>query len=460
MSCQGWLRSRDGTCCAGAVRGEAGKFGLPARVRDEAPGRRIACVADRRGPGSIGRSLTLESPLRVTLRGLATLLIVALAGSYALTSASEASATERGTPAGSANAGILDLFAARTEAASTTPESTRPPFAPVTSTAAAAFPAAAAAATTVAAAPASVSAAVPAISTPTAGSGDPAASNVTRLSVSWGGIERRWVLVAPAGGTGPVDLLVALHGVGNDGTQMRGLGFESLAIPDGVAVAFPDAAYGAWNDGRPGADVLSPDGRGADDIGFLRTVIFRSGMSMQRSVRSVGVVGFSNGAMMAARAACEMSDVVSVVAIVAGSAPEGFQGGCRPQSPVSVAVVASKGDPVVPFDGGQVASFLGRSRGRVSGVDATVAFWRQVDACRANATTPTAPAVPPVGASESDRCDGTRRVARYATEDAVHEWRRTGGFDTTAVVWSFVRSGLRRLASDDDLARAGITIIS
>jgi len=451
------LRSRDGTCCAGAVRGEAGKSGLPARVRDDASGRRLARVADRRGPVSVGRG--------VTLRVLVTCLIVALVGSYALTSVSAASAADGTGPVGSAHAGILDLFAARiatTESAPTRPASTRPastatastapPFAPVTA-------ASAAAATAVAAAP-SVPAAVPAISSPTAASGDPVVSSVTRLSVSWGGLERRWVLVAPAGGTGPVDLLVALHGVGNDGTQMRGLGFEGLAIPDGVAVAFPDAAYGAWNDGRPGADVLSPDGRGADDIGFLRTVIFRSGMSMQRSVRSVGVVGFSNGAMMAARAACEMSDVVSVVAIVAGSAPEGFQSACRPQSPVSVAVVASKGDPVVPFDGGQVASFLGRSRGRVSGVDATVAFWRQVDACRTNATTPTAPAVPPVGASESDRCDGTRRVARYATEDAAHEWRRAGGFDTTAVVWSFVRSGLRRLASDDDLARAGITIIS
>ena len=281
------------------------------------------------------------------------------------------------------------------------------------------------------------------------------ASSVTRLSVNVGGLERRWVLVAPPAATTPVDLVIALHGVGNDGGQMRLLGLENLAIPSGVAIAFPDAAFGAWNDGRPGADVLSPDGRGADDIAFLRAVIMRSGALMQRTVRSVGVIGFSNGAMMAARAACEMSDIVSVVAIVAGSAPEGFQGVCRPQEPVSVAVVAARGDPVVPYGGGQVAPFQGRPRGRVSGVDATIAFWALVDACRATQTA-TAPAVPAVGVSEAESCQATRRVARFATDDASHDWRRAGGFDTTSVVWSFVHAQLPRIASDDDAIRAGL----
>jgi polyhydroxybutyrate depolymerase len=285
------------------------------------------------------------------------------------------------------------------------------------------------------------------------------APTVSRLTATLGGLERAWVLVAPPTRPGPVDLVLALHGVGADGSQMRGLGLDSLAMPDDVAVAFPDAAYGAWNDGRPGADVLSPDGRGADDIAFLRTVIERSGVAMLRPVRSVGVVGFSNGAMMAARVACEMSDVVSVVAIVAGSAPEGFQNGCRPVHPVSVAVVAAKGDPVVPFNGGQVAPFLGRPRGRVSGVDATVAFWATADACHATETPPTSPAAPAVGATESASCDATRHVARYATDDAAHEWRRAGGFDTTTVVWSFVRSELPRLAGTDDLARAGLPVL-
>ena len=297
--------------------------------------------------------------------------------------------------------------------------------------------------------PAPVPAAVPVTVPPT----------VTRLTTTIGGLERHWVLASPALAAGrPVDLVIALHGVGNDGSQMRALGLEGLAIPDGVAVAFPDAAYGAWNDGRPGADVLSPDGRGADDIAFLRTVISRSGIEMQRTIRSVGVIGFSNGAMMTARVACEMSDIVSVVAIVAGSAPEGFQGACRPQEPVSVAIVADRGDPVVPYDGGQVAPYQGRPRGLVSGVDATVAFWVHADACHATATPSTSPATPPVGAAEADGCQATRRVMRFTIDDAAHEWRRAGGFDTTSVVWSFVRTDLLRIASDDDAARVGLSV--
>ncbi|MFI5045553.1 MAG: alpha/beta hydrolase family esterase [Acidimicrobiia bacterium] len=285
-----------------------------------------------------------------------------------------------------------------------------------------------------------------------------APATVTRLTATVGALPRQWVLVAPPTANAPIDLVIALHGVGNNGGEMRAMGFENLAIPAGVALAFPDAAYGAWNDGRPGADVLSPDGRPADDIAFLRSLIFLSGVQMNRPIRSVGIIGFSNGAMMAARAACEMSDLVSVVAIVAGSAPEGFQSVCRPRLPVSVAIVAARGDPVVPYGGGQVAPFNGRPRGRVSGVDATVAFWAYADTCRATDDAGTPPAVPPVGATEARSCASTRHVERFATDDAAHDWRRAGGFDTTTVVWSFVRAELPRFADLNDLARAGLVL--
>jgi polyhydroxybutyrate depolymerase len=324
----------------------------------------------------------------------------------------------------------------------------------------AALPAAAAVASaTPAATPAATPVAAPAVASVAPAAAPLAAPGTdTRLTVTVGGVERRWALATPPTGAGPVDLVVLLHGVGRDGSQMRGFGFENLAIPAGVAIAYPDAAYGAWNDGRPGADVLSPDGKGADDVAFLRALVVRSGVAMRRPVRSVGVIGFSNGAMMAARVACDMSDVVSVVAIVAGSAPEGFQNGCKPQVPVSVAVVAAKGDPIVPFNGGQVASFQGRPRGRVSGVEATVSFWSKADACGASQAAAMTPTAPAVGATAADACTARRHVARYATDDATHDWRRAGGFDTTAVVWSFVRDELPRAATTTDLERAGLNL--
>ncbi|HEX5587093.1 MAG TPA: hypothetical protein VFZ17_07275, partial [Acidimicrobiia bacterium] len=157
------------------------------------------------------------------------------------------------------------------------------------------------------------------------------------MSVTIDGISRRWVLVAPSTATrGPINLVVALHGVLHTGDQMRALGLDDFAIPAGVAVAYPDGAEGVWNDGRPGVEPLTPTSGSADDIEFLRDLIALSGTQMQRRVGAVGVIGFSNGAIMAARVACEMSDVVSVVAIVSGSGGEGFQGRCRPAEAVSV----------------------------------------------------------------------------------------------------------------------------
>jgi len=280
---------------------------------------------------------------------------------------------------------------------------------------------------------------------------------VIPMALTVDGIPRRWTLVVPSSAPGgPIDLVVALHGVGHTGDEMRALGLEDFAVPAGVAVAYPDGAYGIWNDGRPGAEVLTPTGQPTDDIEFLRDLIAVSASQMQRRIAAVGVVGFSNGAMMAARVACEMSDVVSVVAIVAGSAGEGFQGQCRPDEAVSVAVIAARDDPVVPYRGGSVASFEGHARGRVSGVDATTSFWAAVDGCVVTRDTGVAASSPVVLGAAADTCASSRHVVRYAIDDTAHAWKRTAGFDTTAVVWSFVRQELPRLPSLLRVARGAL----
>ncbi len=227
--------------------------------------------------------------------------------------------------------------------------------------------------------------------------------------------------------------------------------------PTGVAVAYPDGADGMWNDGRPGADA-PPDGAGwADDIAFLRLLVEQSAQRMDRGVRSVGVVGFSNGAIMAARVACDMSDVVTVVAIVDGSAGEGFETHCSPVLPVSVALVATRGDPVVPYGGGQVAPWDGHARGRVSGADATVRFWSRADGCTPLHDAGVAAISPMVARAQADNCLASRRVVRLAIDDAQHDWVRTSGFDTTTTVWAFLRDQLARSFDNDVAQIAGMS---
>ncbi|HEX5586699.1 MAG TPA: hypothetical protein VFZ17_05285, partial [Acidimicrobiia bacterium] len=56
----------------------------------------------------------------------------------------------------------------------------------------------------------------------------------------------------------------------------------------------------------------------------------------------------------------------------------------------------------------------------------------------------------------ADSCTSSRHVVRYAIDDADHDWQRAAGFDTTAVVWSFVRQELPRAPSLLQVAREAL----
>jgi poly(3-hydroxybutyrate) depolymerase len=142
------------------------------------------------------------------------------------------------------------------------------------------------------------------------------------------GVGRRWTTVVPGGGPATA-LVVVLHGVGGRGADMRSAGFEPLAAGKGVVLAYPDAVGGAWNDGRPGADPIVP-GAPIDDGRFLRMLIDETVARTGANAGRVAVVGFSNGAVMASRLACDIADRVSAMALVAGTAGQGFERSCRP----------------------------------------------------------------------------------------------------------------------------------
>ena len=76
-------------------------------------------------------------------------------------------------------------------------------------------------------------------------------------------------------------------------------GFSRLADREGFTVAYPDGVGGNWNDGQP--DENSAAWRqGVDDVAFLKAVVGSVG-----AFGKVYLVGYSNGAVMAGRAAVE-----------------------------------------------------------------------------------------------------------------------------------------------------------
>jgi polyhydroxybutyrate depolymerase len=258
------------------------------------------------------------------------------------------------------------------------------------------------------------------------------------------GLTRRWTLVVPASpeGVAPTGVVVVLHGVGGRGIDMRSSGLEPLAASQRLVFAYPDGYGGAWNDGRPGADPVVP-GVSVDDTAFLRRMIEETSAKTGADARRVAVVGFSNGAVMASRVACDLADRVAAVALVAGSAGQGFEQSCRPARPVAVLLVAGSADRTVPYAGGKVADWGTKRRGYVAGAEDFFAFWRAQSGCTG---TQPAPGPASAGGLRGADCRSDAAVVRYRVTGGVHEWFRPPLFDTTAVVWDFVGKRLSSVA--------------
>jgi len=289
--------------------------------------------------------------------------------------------------------------------------------------------------TTVAAAPATTVAPGPGVAEPEpppAPAYLPAGVHEHQLDVD--GVRRRWTTVVPAGER-RTGLVVVLHGVGGRGLDMRSVGFDPLGEASGVVMAYPDAHGGAWNDGRPGADPVVP-GPPVDDGRFLGLVIDETVARTGADGGRVAIVGFSSGAVMASRLACDRADRVGAIALVAGTAGQGFEQSCRPARPMAVLMVAGASDAIVPYAGGRIANWGTRRRGHVAGVEELFSFWRAQNDCRSSHT---------VGAeARGTDCRSGHAVVRYRVTGGVHEWYKPPRFDTTVVVWEFL---MRRFSS-------------
>jgi len=274
----------------------------------------------------------------------------------------------------------------------------------------------------------------------------PAPPAVARWTLAVDGRPRTATVVGPAGPAGPADpagrpLLVVLHGVGGRGADLRPLGFEEPALAAGAVVAYPDAWRGSWNDGRPGLEPEDPADV-PDDVAFFRSLVAEAGRRAGVDPARVAVAGFSNGALMAARLACDAADAVVAVAPVAGTAGEGFEASCRPARPVAVVQVAGDADTIVPYDGGAVADAGGRRRGRVASAGAFVSWWAAAHGCRTLDWTALAGAAVPVARLDGTGCRTGGRVVHYRVGGGGHEWYRVAGFDTTAVAWAVLGPAL------------------
>lgn len=198
------------------------------------------------------------------------------------------------------------------------------------------------------------------------------------------GRERTAVAVIPATLDGDAPLLLMLHGGGGSASQMRrDDNMDAAAAALGFVVVYADGTPG-----RRGSDLRTWNAmhccgyafdHAAPDVEFLGGLLTDLVAAWPLDDQRIGVAGHSNGAMMAYRLAAQRSDVVTLVASVAGaiggepSPGDPVRRIAVPSHPVSVLILHAEDDAHVLYAGGQ-GEGIGTPRVDLS-VAQAVAFW-------------------------------------------------------------------------------------
>jgi polyhydroxybutyrate depolymerase len=314
-------------------------------------------------------------------------------------------------------------------ACSTTDNSASPTtaFAPATTSTTIATPAATAtpAPTTADTSGVTTTAPVTTTSLPVVGSGDPVDGPGTyNRSMTVDDTERQYTLhiSEDAWAASGVALVIDLHGLGSTAASQAELsGFRDTADTEGFVVAQPQAA-GALPTWQAG---VSP----SPDVEFLRSVI--ADVEGLVDVGPVFVAGFSNGAGMAHRLACDAPEEVVAIGTVAGAYPD--SGPCV--GPVPVVTFHGALDPVVPYRG---AGFV------LPDIAEWAASWADRAGCETAATSNVAAGVDLI---RWEGCPQGQAVELYVVAEGRHGWPgtvsqtrfldSTDAVSATDIMWRF-----------------------
>ncbi len=167
-------------------------------------------------------------------------------------------------------------------------------------------------------------------------------------------------------------LILALHGGGGDKEGANPLTCEDgdeaspncltqVAEREGFIIAFPDGTANAlgfrtWNQGGAGDNTLQCPyacEQGIDDVAYFRALLDDIAAVASVEPRRIYATGFSNGAGMSHRLACELSDRLAAVAPVSGANQFAGAAPCTPSRPVPILAIHGRTVPCWPYDGGE-----------------------------------------------------------------------------------------------------------
>jgi polyhydroxybutyrate depolymerase len=225
-----------------------------------------------------------------------------------------------------------------------------------------------------------------------------------------------------------VPLLVSLHGAGSNGSQDELFtGWSGFADTNDFIVAYPDAGFpDDPSTAYYGGGVWDPYTTSSTDEGFIDSVVSSVESTYCVDPSRVYVDGWSNGAVMSQRMACNAANVFAAADSYAGGDPTVYQTGSY-QGQYS-------GDPCAPSRPISMAMIVGQEDFTYGGLSEDASMWDKVDGCTGSGASET----DQYGSSTTTNCAGGSQVMTRVVNYTSHNWPSGAqGVDQRQRIWSF-----------------------
>ncbi|MEO7083246.1 MAG: PHB depolymerase family esterase [Gemmatimonadaceae bacterium] len=208
------------------------------------------------------------------------------------------------------------------------------------------------------------------------------------FEVQVGDLTRSFFLHIPAnrprrlGRAVPYPLVIVLHGSGANGETVRRMsGMDGMADTARFVVAYPNgttALLGRHSDWNSGECCGAAQTNNVDDIAFIRALVDNLSKRMPVDPNRIYVAGFSDGARLAYRAACELSTKIAAVAIVSGSL---MYAQCAPQRAIPLIAFHGTADEDVLYSDSSYATPERAPLAAAASAPPSIRFWSAHNGC-------------------------------------------------------------------------------
>lgn len=251
-----------------------------------------------------------------------------------------------------------------------------------------------------------------------------------------GGLSRQYLEYVPSiyDGSAAVPLLICLHGLGDNMNNFKTIQMDAIADTANFIVLTPQAQSSflgtAWNSGA-GASGMQLN-ENVDDAGFIIALIDSTAAIYNIDPRRVYLTGFSMGAFMCHRMACEYGDRITAIASVSGTIGSAIQ--CSPIRPVPVVHFHGTADESVAYTGNQYGL----------DVDSLLNYWVTINNCDQTPIITELPDIADDGLTvehlQYENGVSGSTVEHYKVIGGTHTWiyRPVNDIDYTTLIWDFL----------------------